>query len=118
MTTALPAPVQSYIDACNAFDLEALTACFAADALVNDIRREFRGLASIRGFLEREIIGDRVTMEVSEGREHHGNFIVDAKMDGEYEKTGLPNPLILTHYFSVRGDRIVQLIIIHNEAVS
>jgi hypothetical protein len=38
-------------------------------------------------------------MEVSEVREHYGDFVVDAKMDGEYETTDLPNPLILTHYF-------------------
>jgi hypothetical protein len=118
MTTVLPPPIQRYLTACNTFDLEALSGCFAPDALVNDIRREFRGLASIRGFLEREIIGDRVTMEVSEGREHYGDFILDAKMDGDYDKANLPNPLILTHYFSIRDDRIVQLIIIHNESVS
>jgi hypothetical protein len=41
--------------------------------------------------------------------------IVHAVTDGEYDKTGLPDPLVLTYYFTVRGDRIVQLIIIRNE---
>ena len=35
--------------------------------------------------------------------------------DGEYDKTGLPDTLVLTYYFTVRGDRIVRLIIIRNE---
>ena len=32
-----------------------------------------------------------------------------------HNKTGLPDPLILSFYFSLRGDRITQLIIIHNK---
>jgi hypothetical protein len=36
-------------------------------------------------------------------------------MDGDYDKTGLPSPLVLTHYFTLRDDRIVRLIIIRNE---
>ena len=35
--------------------------------------------------------------------------------DGEYDKTGLPDPLVLTYYFTVRDDRIVRLIIIRNQ---
>jgi hypothetical protein len=41
--------------------------------------------------------------------------MVHAVTDGEYDKTGLPDPLVLTYYFTVRDDRIVRLIIIHNE---
>lgn len=37
-------------------------------------------------------------------------------MDGLYDKTGLPDPLVLTHYFTVRDDRIVRLITILNES--
>jgi hypothetical protein len=36
-------------------------------------------------------------------------------MDGTYDKTGLPDPLILSFYFSLRGDQITQLIIIDNK---
>ena len=32
-----------------------------------------------------------------------------------YHETGLPDPLVLTYYFTVRGDRIVRLIIIRNQ---
>ena len=41
MSITLPAPVQGYIAASNAFDGDALIAWFADDALVNDTRREF-----------------------------------------------------------------------------
>jgi hypothetical protein len=38
-----------------------MTAMFAADALVDDIRREFPGPPAIRHWIEREIVGDKVT---------------------------------------------------------
>ena len=115
MSSTLPAPVQGYIAASNAFDGDALIGWFADDAFVNDARREFWGKQAIRAWLDREIIGDKVTMDVTTTSEHCGEVIVRAVMDGEYDKTGLPDPLVLTYYFTVRGDRIARLIIILNE---
>jgi hypothetical protein len=37
-------------------------ATFAADAYVNDNRREIVGVDAIRRFMEKELVGDRVTM--------------------------------------------------------
>jgi ketosteroid isomerase-like protein len=113
-TAALPAPVAEYVRACNAFDTDALSAVFAEDALVNDIRREFRGRPGIRHWIEREIVGDKVTMDVRDVRHQHGTIIVDALMDGEYDKTGLPAELFLTHYFNIADGHVTLLIITHN----
>lgn len=60
--SALPAPVAACIEATNAFDLDRMMATFDDGALVNDHRCEFRGLAAIRAWAGREIVGDRVTM--------------------------------------------------------
>ena len=78
-------------------------------------RREFSGLSAIRAWLDREIIGDNVTMTVTATRQRHGLVIIDAVMDGNYDKSGLPDPLVLTYYFALADDHIGQLIIIHNE---
>ncbi len=115
MNTEKLTPVERYIAAGNAIDGDALKATFADDALVNDARREFWGAAAIGRWIDREVIGARVTMAVTGAGEHYGESVVHAAMDGTYDKTGLPDPLILTHYFTVRDDRIVRLIIIRNE---
>ena len=106
LTAALPAPVAEYVRACNAFDTGALSAVFAEDALVNDMRREFRGRPAIRRWIDREIVGDKVTMDARGVRHQHGTTIVDALMDGEYDKTGLPAELFLTHYFNVADGHV------------
>jgi len=48
------------------------------------------------------------------GRRPHGQTILRGRYDGEYDKTNLPDELILTGYFTVRDGQIVTLIIIHN----
>ena len=60
--------------------------------------------------------GDRVTIDVTEVIEHHGDTIVRGRYDGTFDKTNLPEELILTNYFTVRDGKIASLIVIHNTA--
>ena len=115
ITHALPKVVAAHIAACNGHDIDAWMATFAADAMVNDIQREFIGAAAIRGFAEKEMFGANVTMAVERAWERHGNITVHARMDGTYEKAGLPDPLILSFYFCLGGGLITQLIILHHK---
>jgi hypothetical protein len=113
---ALPAPVVAYINATNAFDLHALLATFADDALVNDQLQDYWGKVAIAEWAARDIIGARLTMYVVNVLEHHGHVVVTAHIDGDYDKRGLPDPLALAFHFSPRGNEIVQLIILRNQA--
>ena len=116
--TATLAPVLAeHIAAVNAFDEDAIVATFADDALVNDAHREFWGREAIRRWVTRELVGDRVTVEVTEVLDHHGLTIVRGRYDGDFDKTNLPDELILTNYFTVRGAKIVSLIVIRNTPV-
>jgi len=115
ITNTLPKVVADHIAACNAHDAEAWMATFAPDAMVNDIQREFVGADAIRAFADAEIFGTKVTMDVHRAWDRHGDVTVHARLDGTYDKTGLPDPLILSFYFSLRGDRITQLIILNNK---
>ena len=114
ITNNLPPAVARHLTACNGHDIDAWMATFDPDALVND--REFAGAEAIRAFAAKEIFGDRVTFTPLRAVDRHGDITVHARIDGIYDKTGLPDPLILSLYFSLRDERITQLIIIHNRA--
>jgi hypothetical protein len=118
--TATLAPVLAeHMAAVNAFDEDAIVATFADDALVNDAHREFRGVAAIRAWVARELVGDRVTVEVTEVLDHYGDTIVRGRYDGDFDKTHLPpGDLILTNYFTVRDGKIVTLIVVRNTPAS
>ena len=113
-TASLPPVVAGHIDAVNAHDEDAVVATFADGALVNDAHREFWGTEAIRRWVAREMTGDRVTIDVTEVIEHHGDTIVRGRYDGTFDKTNLPEELILTNYFTVRDGKIVSLIVIRN----
>jgi hypothetical protein len=113
--TELPPIVAEYIAAVNAFDTDRIVNTFAADAYVNDNHREIWGADAIRKFMDKEFVGDHVTMEVREVVDNYGDIIVRAKFDGTYDKTKLPDELIMSSYFSIRDNKIVSLSIIFNQ---
>ncbi len=115
---ALPQVVADHVAACNDHDLTALMATFAADAFVNDAGREFIDRSAIQAWVDAEIIAPKVTMQVTDAVMRKSNVILHAKVDGAFDKTGLPDPLILTYHFNVADGRIDQLVItLHKQAL-
>jgi len=115
ITSTLPRVVADHLAACNSHDAKALMATFAVDAIVNDAGREFIDRAAIQAWVEKEIVAPKVTMDVTDALVRKHNVIVRAKIDGEYDKTGLPDPLILTYHFSLADGEVAQLIITLNK---
>jgi hypothetical protein len=115
MSTELPAIVAEHIAAVNAMDTDRIVATFAPDAYVNDNRREIWGTDAIRAFMAKEFVGDHVTMEVREVIDHYGDIVVRARYDGTYDKTNLPEELVMTSYFGIREDKIISLAVIFNQ---
>jgi hypothetical protein len=111
---ALPPLIAAFVEATNDFDLDRLMGTFSDDALVNDQLRDYWGNAAIRNWAERDIIGERLTITVTKVVSHHGNFVVTANVDGNFDKRGLPDPLVLAFYFTSHDELIVQLIILRN----
>jgi ketosteroid isomerase-like protein len=89
MKPELKGVAAEYIEAVNAFDFDAIVNTFAKDAYVNGNRREIMGIDAIRRWLSKEIVGDKVTMDVREVIDHYGDTVVRAVYDGEYDKTNL-----------------------------
>lgn len=108
----LPAPVLGFVQAMNMYDLDGMASRFAPDAIANDQMRHYEGRDAIRAWLAKEIAGDRVTMFVTEIVHHLGGVAILAKVTGDHDKTGLPDPLELRFYFTLAGDAIAQLVII------
>jgi len=111
---ALPPLIASFVEATNSFDLERLIDLFSDDALVNDQLRDYWGKTAIRNWAERDIIGEKLTIVVTKIVTHYSNFVVTADVDGNFDKRGLPDPLILAFYFTPHNELIAQLIILRN----
>ncbi|SHI42554.1 nuclear transport factor 2 family protein [Pollutimonas bauzanensis] len=114
VTNSLPSVILDHIQAHNTPDPAAFAATFASNALVNDARREWVGVDAISKWAEKEIFGDNVRVELVSAYELEGMYIVRLKNDGDFDKAGLPDPIILTNYFTLINDKIAQLIVLLN----
>ncbi|WP_179404473.1 nuclear transport factor 2 family protein [Burkholderia guangdongensis] len=104
----------SFVDAVNACDADRLIDLFVQDAYLNDQLRDFWGKDAISRWIRDEIVGERFCMNVIDARSHFGDLILRAEVGGDFEKTGLPSPLILSFIFSFFDDKIARLLILLN----
>jgi hypothetical protein len=109
MTTQLPATAAAYVRAINGRDAAAFIALFADTAVVNDVGREFRGRAAIKDWSDREIFAARVTLEVIDVADRDGETVITTKVEGNFDRTGLPDPVIINHHITAEGGKIVGL---------
>jgi hypothetical protein len=112
----LSRPVSSFINAVNAIDLHAAIASFADDALVNDQLLQYSGIDQISDWLTNEIIGREVSINVIGSTFRYGIAVVTAEIGGNFDKRGLPDPLVMTFYLSCSNRKLVQLIMLRTIA--
>ena len=93
-TLSLPGPVANYLRAVNAGATDECRARFADDAIVVDVTRELSGLDGITDQAGADIFGAHVHFDVLNVTEHQGRTIVTLKVDGTFDRTGLPDPLV------------------------
>jgi hypothetical protein len=102
----IPRPIERLIRAVNNHDPEAFLSSFSTNAVVSDIGREFRGTAAIKEWSKSEIFDVNVALEVVNLTERDNEIVITVKVDGTFDKSGLPDPLLLDHHFTLDGDRI------------
>lgn len=103
MTTHIPDPAAGFVRAVNDRDPAGLNTLFADDAVVDDAGREIRGREAIQAWAAHDIFAASVTLEVRDVSGTDGDATVTTKVDGTFDRTGLPDPFIMT--FRVVGER-------------
>ena len=56
-----------------------------------------------------------MTIDVREVLDHYGDTVVRGAYDGTFDRTNLPDEIVLTNYFSVRDGKIASLVIVFNQ---
>jgi hypothetical protein len=99
----------AYVRSINDHDRAAFNSLFADGAVVNDVGREFRGPAAIKAWSDREIFDVQVTLEVIKVVNRDGETVLTTKVDGNFDRTGLPDPVIIDHHIAIAHGKIVGL---------
>lgn len=110
-TNLLPQVIQDFIAASNKPDPDAYVDCFSEDAFVLDEGKKWEGKAAIKRWSAEHHFGANITLDPKQGRRHEDETNVVFKVDGDFDKTGLPDPFYLDFYFQIRNHKIKQLAI-------
>lgn len=105
MTPALPDPIRAFFDGNRSFDVDAMLATFADDAVVRDERREHRGTTAIRAWIDDAVVGNRAANTPLSIDSHGGRHRVETEVRGDFKGS----PIRLAFAFEVRNGRIAAL---------
>ena len=105
----IPRPIVAFIEATNNHNTDGFLATLCDGAVITDEEQDYRGIAAIKEWSDQKYIGAKVTLEVVDMIERDGKTIVTAEVDGNFDKTGLPDPFIMDFHFIVDGNKIARL---------
>ena len=105
----LPEAIRAYFNAANNDQPDAFIDAFDAHAHVIDDNKAFDGLEAIDNWSKSDVFGPHVRFEVTAISEHDGTYVVIASLDGDFDKTNLPDPFFMKNTFKLEGGKIKQL---------
>jgi len=105
MSIQLPPPIDLYVKLENAGDTEALSACFASNAIVRDESRTSEGLAAITAWKVETTHKYHPTITPLEVAHQQGKTILKAQLTGTFPGS----PVTLYFDFVVEAGKILSL---------
>ncbi len=111
MLTKLTQPVAAFFHTANGPDPDGFIANFTDNALLIDGTHEYSGIKAIKEWSETDLFASQVKYEVINTAQRNNETVVTARVDGNYDKTGLPDPLMLDHHFIITEGKISRLTI-------
>lgn len=105
----IPQVITDFIAASNKPDSDAFVNCFSDDATVIDEGQTRTGKRAIKNWSDIYHFAANVTLEPRAVKQSDNEITVICKLDGDYDKTGLPDPLLLDYHFSICAGKITRL---------
>lgn len=109
MAIKLPVLADAYVRATNGGDAAAYIGLFADAAVVDDGGREFHGRNDIEEWSQQEVFAVQVRLEVTDVSGSDDDTLLTTIVDGNFDKSGLPDPVVITHRIESSNGRIARL---------
>jgi len=105
MILQLPKPIEAFVRAGNAGDVESISDCFVPNATVRDEGRYYEGLPAIKAWQARARKKYNYTMTPLELSTTDGTAILKARLTGDFPGS----PTTANFHFALVDDRIASL---------
>jgi hypothetical protein len=105
----IPEPIESAVKAANDHDATGFLSNFAESAVLTDEGQEYHGIVAIKKWSDEKLIGANVTFDITDITNSGNSSVVTAEVDGDFDKTGLPDPFVMALHFVTSGSKIERL---------
>ena len=105
----LTKPITEFIKAVNEQHADAFLAVFKDNAVITDECHDYPGKTAIEEWNEEKNIGAKITLSPIEADDRDGVTVLTAVVDGNFDKTGLPDPFLMDLYFTLDNNLITEL---------
>ncbi len=105
MSIDLPRPVDLYIKIENSGEVEALSGCFAPDAIVRDEGSTYEGLAAIKKWKAKAKSKYKHTVHPLQVTQRGGKTVLKAALTGKFPAS----PVLIEYSFVLESGKIVAL---------
>lgn len=105
----LPPSIEAFIQATNRHDTDQFLTTLSDEAVIIDEGQDHRGITAIKQWSDKVYIGAKVTLEPLKAINRDGKTVVTARVDGNFDKTGLPDPFLMDFHFTLEATKIAAL---------
>lgn len=106
----LPLSIGEFFQFANDNNYKNFIEVFTKDAYIFDEKKKIKGIEAIEKWSENAIFNPNVKFKIKNYTEQDDRITVTAEVDGDFDKTGLPSPLLIDHRFKLRSGKIEELI--------
>jgi hypothetical protein len=99
-------PIEAFIQGINHQNASELLAVFNSSAVISDEGRDYRGTSAFKEWFQEKCISPNVTLKPIETIERDGTAMVNMQVDGDFDKTVLPDPLQLDFHFTLVSNKV------------
>lgn len=105
----IPQPIAAFIEATNNHDTDKFLVTFTNNAAITDEGQKYGGIKAIKEWSDEKYIGAKVTLNPVDVIDRDGRTILTAEVNGNFDKSGLPDPFLMDLHFTVHENKIAAL---------
>jgi|SRR5687768_15981298 len=114
----VPEPIKSALKAANDHDTNGFLSNFSETAVLTDEGQEYHGISAIKKWSDEKLIGANVTFDITDITVGGEVILVTAEVDGDFDKTGLPDPFVMVLHFVTSSSKIKRLAFLLPDSIS
>lgn len=104
-----PQPIEAFVSAINRHSTEDFLTTLGESVAITDEGQTYRGIEEARTWCDEKYVAAMIILEMIDVSKPGNETIVDFEIDGNFDKSGLPDPLVMDFHFAIENGKIVGL---------